>query len=47
VERHLREFDRLTDHLKTIERDLTQSVLANERAKRLMTIFGIDMVLVL
>ena len=44
VERHLREFDRLTDDLKVIERDLAQSALADERVKRLMTIPGIDMV---
>ena len=38
MERHLREFDRLTDDLKVIERDLAQSALADERAKRLITI---------
>ena len=38
VERHLREFDRLTDDLKVIECDLAQSALADERARRLMTI---------
>ena len=38
VERHLREFDRLNDDLKVIERDLAQSALADERAKRLITI---------
>jgi transposase len=47
VERHLREFDRLTDDLKAIERDLAQSALADERVKRLMTIPGIDMVVAL
>ena len=47
VERHLREFDRLTDDHKMIERDLAQSALADERAKRLITIPGIDMVVAL
>jgi transposase len=47
VERHLREFDRLTDDLKAIERNLAQSALADERVKRLMTIPGIDMVVAL
>src|ERR1700758_4744336 len=47
VERHLREFDRLTDDLKVIERDLAQSALVDERAKRLITIPGIDMVVAL
>jgi transposase len=47
VERHLREFDRLGDDLKVIERDLARSALADERVKRLMTIPGIDMVVAL
>ena len=47
VERHLRGFDRLTDDLKAIERDLAQSALSDERAKRLMTIPGVDMVVAL
>ena len=47
VERHLREFDRLTDDLKVIERDLAQSALADHRATRLMTIPGINMVVAL
>ena len=47
VERHLREFDRLTDDLNAIERDLAQSELADDRVKRLMTIPGIDMVVAL
>ena len=34
VERHLREFDRLTDDLKVIERDLAQSALADDKATR-------------
>ena len=44
IERHLREFDRLGEDLKVIERDLARSALADERAKRLMTIPGVDMV---
>lgn len=47
VERHLREFDRLGDDLKVIERNLARSALADERAKRLMTIPGVDMVVAL
>ena len=47
VERHLREFDRLTEDLKVIERDLAQSALADDRVKRLMTIPGVDMVVAL
>jgi len=47
VERHLREFDRLTGDLRVIERDLARSALADERVKRLMTIPGIDMVVAL
>jgi transposase len=47
VERHLREFDRLADDLKVIERDLARSALADEGAQRLMTIPGVDMVVAL
>ena len=47
VERHLREFDRLGDDLKVIERDLARSALADEGVKRLMTIPGVDMVVAL
>jgi transposase len=47
VERHLREFDRLSDDLKVIERDLAQSALADDRVKRLITIPGVDMVVAL
>jgi transposase len=47
VERDLCEFDRLTDDLRVIERDLARSALADERVKRLMTIPGIDMVVAL
>jgi hypothetical protein len=44
VERHLREFDRLGEDLKVIERDLARSALEDEGVKRLMTIPGVDMV---
>jgi transposase len=47
IERHLREFDRLGEDLKVIERDLARSALADEGAKRLMTIPGVDMVVAL
>jgi transposase len=47
VERHLREFDRLGEDLKVIERDLARAALADESAKRLMTIPGVDMVVAL
>jgi transposase len=38
IERHLREFDRLGEDLKVIERDLACSALADDGVKRLMTI---------
>src|ERR1044072_8727387 len=38
VERHLREFDRLGEDLKVIERDLARSALVDESVTRLMTI---------
>ena len=47
VERHLREFDRLGEDLKVIERDLARSALADEGAKRLMTIPGVYSVVAL
>ena len=47
VERHLREFDRLSEDLKVIERDLARSALGDEGVKRLMTIPGVDMVVAL
>lgn len=47
IERHLREFDRLGEDLKVIERDLARSALADESVKRLMTVPGIDMVVAL
>jgi transposase len=47
VERHLREFDRLGEDLKVVERDLARSALADEAVKRLMTIPGVDMIVAL
>jgi transposase len=47
VERHLREFERLGEDLKLIERDLARSALADEGVKRLMTIPGVDMIVAL
>src|SRR5499433_1525030 len=47
VERHLREFDRLGEDLKVIERGLARSALADEGVKRLMTIPGVDMIVAL
>jgi hypothetical protein len=47
IERHLREFDRLGEDLKVIERDLARSALADESVTRLMTIPGVDMVVAL
>src|SRR5215208_7095146 len=47
VERHLREFDRLGEDLKVVERDLARSALADESITRLMTIPGIDLVVAL
>jgi transposase len=44
VERHMREYDRLGDDLGAVERDLARDALADEQAKRLMTIPGIHMV---
>ena len=47
IERHLREFDRLGEDLKVIERDLARSALADGGVKLLMTIPGVDMVVAL
>ncbi len=44
LERHLREYDRLTDDLRVVERELARDALVNPNVKRLMTIPGIDMV---
>jgi transposase len=47
VERHLREYDRLGEDLKVVERELARDALADANIKRLMTIPGIDMVVAL
>jgi transposase len=47
VERHLREYDRLGEDRKVVERELARDVLADASVKRLMTIPGIDMVVAL
>jgi transposase len=47
IERHLREFDRLGEDLKVVERDLARSALADESIKLLMTIPGIHMIVAL
>jgi transposase len=44
VERHLREYDRLGEDLKVVERELAREALTSNSIKRLMTIPGIDMV---
>jgi transposase len=47
VERHLREYDRLGEDLRVVERELAQAARASDDIKRLMTIPGVDMVLAL
>ncbi|MHB0670896.1 IS110 family RNA-guided transposase [Roseomonas mucosa] len=47
VERHLREYDRLGEDLRVVERELARDALADANIKRLMTIPGIDMVVAL
>jgi transposase len=44
VARHLREYDRLGEDLRVVERELARDALADPDAKRLMTIPGINMV---
>ena len=44
VDRHLREYDRLSEDLRVVERGLARDALADLNVKRLMTIPGIDMV---
>ena len=44
IDRHVREYDRLSGDLRVVERDLAQKAPADRNAKRLMTIPGIDMV---
>ena len=47
VERHLREYDRLGEDLRVVERELARDALVDANIKRLMTIPGIDMVVAL
>jgi transposase len=47
IDRHIREFDRLGDDLRVIERDLARAALADDGVKRLMTIPGVDMTVAL
>jgi transposase len=47
VERHLREYDRLGEDLKVVERELERDAPADANIRRLMTIPGIDMVVAL
>jgi transposase len=42
VARHLREYDRLGEDLRVVERELARDALADPDAKRLMTIPGIS-----
>ena len=42
--RHLREYDRLSEDLKVVERELARDARADPNVTRLMTIPGIDMV---
>ena len=44
VERHVEEYDRLSEALKGVERDIARAALADSNVTRLMTIPGIDMV---
>ena len=44
VERHLREYDRLGEDLRVVERELARDALHDADVKRLMTMPGIDMV---
>lgn len=44
LERHVREYDRLGDDLRVVERELARDALSDADVKRLMTIPGIDMV---
>jgi transposase len=44
IDPHLREYDRLTEDLRVLERELARDALGSVETKRLMTIPGIDMV---
>ena len=43
VARHLREYDRLSEDLKVVERELARDARTDPNVTRLMTIPGIDM----
>jgi transposase len=47
VERHVREYDRLGEDLRALERELARDALADPTIKRLMTVPGIDMIVAL
>jgi transposase len=44
VDRHAEEYDRLSEALKGVERDIARAALTDPNVKRLMTIPGVDMV---
>jgi transposase len=44
VDRHVEEYDRLSEALKGVERDIARAALADANVTRLMTIPGVDMV---
>jgi transposase len=44
IGRHIREYDRVTDDLRVVERELARHALGSPDTKRLMTIPGVDMV---
>jgi transposase len=44
VERHVEEYDRLSEALKGVERDIARAALSDPNVTRLMTIPGVDMV---
>lgn len=44
IERHVEEYDRQSDALKGVERDIARAALSDPNVTRLMTIPGIDMV---
>jgi transposase len=44
VDRHIDEYDRLTEAQKGVEREIARAALGDDNVKRLMTIPGIDMI---
>ena len=44
VEQHVQEYDRISEALKGVERDIARAALADPNVTRLMTIPGVDMV---